>query len=102
MLEHAIGDVLHDVPRDREAAIPPVLLPVVNGLVKVNRAHHLRNADKLPARVYLVPEKKITKLILEKHKDQSPLNKKKNKIWGRLTEKNKNTGQPPDFSFDSW
>ena len=41
VLQQAVWNVLNDMPLDREAAIPLVLLPILNILVKIDRSYHL-------------------------------------------------------------
>lgn len=53
MLQQTVGDILHNVPLDRETTNPLVLLPVLDILVEINRPSHLSNTHKLTAGIDL-------------------------------------------------
>ena len=53
VLQRAVRNVLHNVPLDKKATSPLVLLPVFNCLVKINPTHHLSQTNKLSTGVNL-------------------------------------------------
>lgn len=53
MTELAIWDILNNMPRYRESAIPLVLLPVVDTFWKINTTCHLCHSTKLSTRIHL-------------------------------------------------
>lgn len=52
-LQQTVGNVFNNVPLNRKAPSPLVLLPEVHALVKINRTNHLGQANKLPTSIYL-------------------------------------------------
>jgi hypothetical protein len=53
VLENIVGHVLHNVPLNREGAVPLVLLPILSGFLKINGASHFSNTNKLPTCIHL-------------------------------------------------
>lgn len=53
VLQQAVGDILDDMPLNRETTVPLVLLPVFHALVEVNRSDHLSKTDELPTSIDL-------------------------------------------------
>jgi hypothetical protein len=51
--DNAVWDILNNVPLDRELAIPSVILPVINTLVKIDRPSHLSYTAELTTAINL-------------------------------------------------
>lgn len=51
--EYFVWDILNNVPSDRELAIPSVILPVINTLIKINRPSHLSYTAELTTAINL-------------------------------------------------
>lgn len=96
--QKTIWNILNNMPLQRKATSPLVLLPILHGFVKINRTHHLSQTNELPTGVDL----KEQNSNLLKLKPTELINWKTPLITGTtpiLTEKNRNTGQLPGFSL---